>query len=152
MTNCENAEILVAEDHAVDQELLMGVMAQTGLASKVYLAHDGLEALNFTFRRGSCSNGELPPGLPRVVLLDLDLPKVDGFEVLRTLKNDPRTRAIPVVVISSSDSQEDLFRCYREGANSFVRKPASLDRYEEVFLRATSYWLRINESLPPGGE
>ncbi|MGH9396065.1 MAG: response regulator [Terriglobia bacterium] len=145
MTNCGSAEILVAEDHVVDQELLMGVMAQTGLDSKAYLARDGQEALNFFFGREDGSNDWLPSRLPRLVLLDLKLPKVDGFEVLRTLKRDPRTRPVPVVVISSSDEPDDVCRCYREGANSYIRKPMDLDKYEEVFIRVTSYWLRVNE-------
>lgn len=150
MTNNGSAEILLAEDYGVDQELLMGVMAQNGLASKVYLARDGQEALNFIFGRENGSNGRLPSGLPRLVFLDLHLPRVDGFGVLRTLKSDPRTRAIPVVVISSSDDPDDLSRCYQEGANSYVRKPMELDRYEEVFMRVTSYWLRLNEPLVNG--
>ncbi|MGH9353442.1 MAG: response regulator [Terriglobia bacterium] len=149
-TNNGSAEILLAEDYVVDQELLMGVMAQNGLASKVHLARDGEEALNAVFGRENGSNGRLPSGLPRLVLLDLKLPKVDGFEVLRILKTDPRTSAIPVVVISASNDPDDLCRCYREGANSYVRKPMDLNKYEEVFMRVASYWLRINEPLAAG--
>lgn len=132
-------EILLVEDNANDAELTLRALKQRNLANQVFLCRDGAEALDFF------SNGTSP--VPKVVLLDLKLPKVDGLEVLRRLKDDARTKTIPVVVLTSSREEPDIERAYALGANSYIVKPVDF----EAFARAVSdlglYWLLLNH--PP---
>src|SRR5690242_1957109 len=126
------AEILLVEDDPTDQKLVRRVLSENGLSGEVRLANDGQEALDFIFGRGDHTASEQPADLPRLVLLDLNLPKVDGLQVLRAIKSDSRTRGIPVVVMSSSTEPEDLFRCYQEGVNSYVQKAVDFEQYRQM--------------------
>ena len=139
-------EVLLVEDNEDDEELTLRALTKHNLANNVVVVRDGAEALDYVFRAGAYAG--LPPGrYPRVILLDLKLPKVDGLEVLRRIKSDPKTRKIPVVVLTSSSEETDIVRSYELGVNSYIVKPVDF----EGFLRAVSevglYWLLVNE--PP---
>jgi len=117
------------------------------LANHIEVARDGAEALDFLFCRGAYSNRSFT-NPPRVVLLDLKLPKISGHEVLRAMKEDERTRAIPVVVLTSSNQERDLVECYQLGVNSYIQKPVDLQKFQEVVRHFGMYWLVVNH-LPP---
>ena len=121
-----DVEILLVEDSPQDAELTLHALRKHNLANRIFWAHDGEEALDFLFCRGTHS-GRSFQHPPKVVLLDLKLPKVEGLEVLRLLKEDPRTQAIPVVIVTSSKEESDVVRGYRGGANSYVQKPVDFD-------------------------
>lgn len=132
-------EILLVEDNANDAELTLRALKQRNLANQVFLCRDGAEALDFF------SNGTSP--VPKVVLLDLKLPKVDGLEVLRRLKDDARTRTIPVVVLTSSREEPDIERAYALGANSYIVKPVDFEAFARAVSDVGLYWLLLNH--PP---
>ncbi len=141
-------EILLVEDNPTDLELTLLALQKHKLANKVHVARDGEEALDFLFCRGShCERSFESP--PRVVLLDLKLPKVEGLEVLRQLKEDPRTRAVPVVVMTSSNQQRDMVESYKYGVNSYIQKPISFSDFQSIMGQLGYYWLAINQA-PPG--
>ena len=141
-----NVEILLVEDSPEDAELTLHALRRNNLASRIFWARDGEEALDFLFCRGAHS-GRSFQHPPKVVLLDLKLPKVDGLEVLRLLKSDPRTQAIPVVIVTSSKEESDVVPGYRNGANSYVQKPVDFDQFREAVRQLGLYWLVTNE--PP---
>ena len=118
------------------------------LANKIHVARDGEEALDFLHARGPYA-GRGTGGLPKVVFLDLKLPKVSGLEVLKEMKSDPRLRTIPVVVMTSSREQRDLIEGYRLGVNSYIQKPIDFDQFQTVIKDLGYYWLVINQSPPP---
>jgi len=120
------------------------------LAEKIHIARDGEEALDFLFCRGAYS-GRRMEHLPKVVLLDLKLPKINGLEVLKELKSDARTRPVPVVVMTSSREPRDLVRGYELGANSYIQKPIDFDEYQKIIRDLGHYWLRVNQCRPPDG-
>ena len=132
-------DILLVEDNANDAELTLRALKQRNLANQVHVCRDGAEAMDFF------SNGAGP--VPKVVLLDLKLPKVDGLEVLRRLKGDDRTRAIPVVVLTSSAEQPDIAAAYRLGANSYIVKPVDFEAFSRAVSDLGLYWLLVNR--PP---
>lgn len=138
--------ILLVEDDPVDAELTIGSLRDGGLASSIQIARDGAEALDFLFCRGVFANRSMTKP-PRVVLLDLKLPRISGHRVLATLKADPRTTAIPVVVMTSSNLERDVEECYRLGVNSFVQKPVNLLLFQERVRNIGLYWLNVNQ--PP---
>lgn len=140
-------EILLVEDHPDDIELTLQAFRKHKLANRVQVARDGEEALDFLFCRGQFS-ARSPEKPPRVVLLDLKLPKIDGLEVLRVIKSDPALRMIPVVVMTSSSEQRDLVEGYRLGVNSYIQKPVSFDRFQEIVAQLGFYWLVVNEAVP----
>jgi len=139
-------EILLVEDNAADVELTLRALRQEKLANKIEVAGDGEEALDFLFCRGRYADRrfELPP---RVVLLDLKLPKVDGMEVLREVKQDPHTKAIPVVILTASREEQDLVNGYHLGANGYIQKPVDFDNFRNIVKQLGLYWLVMNE--PP---
>ncbi len=139
-------EILLVEDSPEDAELTLHSLRKSGLANRIHWARDGEEALDFLFRRGAFSERSFQSP-PKVVLLDLKLPKIDGLEVLRYLKQDPRTQPIPVVIVTSSREEADVVRGYRNGANSYVQKPVDFDQFREAVRQLGLYWLVTNE--PP---
>jgi CheY-like chemotaxis protein len=141
-------EILLVEDNPHDVELTLDALARHHLAGRVHVARDGVEALALLCGSGAPGPGH-PAPRPRVILLDLKLPRLDGLEVLRRLKSDPRTRAIPVVVLTSSDEDQDILESYRLGANSYVVKPVDFERFTEAMRQIGLYWLLVNQ--PPGG-
>jgi len=141
-------EILLVEDNPADIELTLDALRRNGLANRLIVARDGEEALELLFCRGthSARSFERPP---KLVLLDLKLPKVDGLEVLRQLKTDRRTKAIPVVVLTSSKEERDLVNGYQLGANSYIQKPVDFDQFRETVRQLGLYWLLVNEPPPP---
>ncbi len=141
-------EILLVEDNAADAEVTLRTLKRHDLASHLVWVRDGVAALEFIF--GPSADPTDPIGhVPKLVLLDLKLPKVDGHEVLRRLKSDPRTRMIPVAVMTSSREEADVLRAYQTGTNSFVVKPVDFDRFVDAVRQLGLYWLLLNEVSPP---
>jgi len=138
-------DLLLAEDNPSDTELILESLA--GLRERVFAVEDGVEALDFLFGRGDFAE-RAHLGLPRVVVLDVKLPKVGGFDVLRELRADPRTRKVPVVMLTSSNLERDVARGYELGANSYVQKPVDFDRFRETVRLLGLYWLSTNEPPP----
>ncbi|MDB6027740.1 MAG: response regulator receiver protein [Verrucomicrobiales bacterium] len=143
----EEVEILLVEDSAEDVELTMLALQKNNLANKVHVARDGAQALDFLFCRGSHTERSFVKP-PRFILLDLKLPKIDGLEVLRAIKNDPRTRPVPVVVMTSSKEQRDMVEGYKLGVNSYIQKPIDFGQFREVVKQLGYYWLVINQPPP----
>jgi len=142
-----DVEILLVEDSPEDAELTLHSLRRNNLANRIYWAKDGEEWLDFLLCRGKFTDRSFQHP-PKVVLLDLKLPKVDGLEVLRQLKDDPRTRSIPVVVLTSSREEADVVRGYRNGANSYVQKPVEFEQFREAVRQLGLYWLVTNEAPP----
>ena len=141
-------EILLVEDNPNDVELALHALKKHNLANRIQVVRDGAEALDFLFARGPFSHRDINQ-IPRVVLLDLKLPKVDGLEVLRQVKADPRTRKIPVVVLTSSREERDVVESYSLGVNSYILKPVDFQQFTEAVRTIGLYWLLLNE--PPKG-
>ena len=145
--NCEEVEILLVEDNVDDIELALHALKKGNLANKIFVVRDGEEALEFLFCRNTYASRSFESP-PKVVLLDLKLPKVDGLEVLRALKEDPRTKSIPVVVMTSSKEQRDMVEGYHLGVNSYIQKPVDFDQFREIIGQLGFYWLVINQPPP----
>jgi two-component system, response regulator len=141
-------ELLLVEDDPNDVELTLRALRKHHLANKIHVARDGEEALDFLFCRGPHVNRTCN-GLPKVVLLDLKLPKVNGLEVLKQMKEDPHTRLVPVVVMTSSREQRDMVEGYRLGVNSYIQKPIDFAQFQSTIEELGYYWLVVNQSLPP---
>ena len=139
--------ILLAEDSEADVELTLAALAHHNLANEVVVVRDGAEALDYLLRRGAFSGRG--PGLPAVVLLDLKMPRVDGLEVLRTIKADEQLRKLPVVMLTSSREERDLVESYRLGVNAYVVKPVDFSQFVEAVKQLGMFWAVINEP-PPG--
>jgi CheY-like chemotaxis protein len=138
-------EILLVEDNADDLEMTLRALRKANLANNIHVARDGAEALEFIFGDGNNQGTEVGHK-PKVILLDLKLPKVDGMEVLKRIKTDPRTRAIPVVVLTSSNEQKDLVESYNLGVNSYIVKPVNFERFVTAVADLGMYWLLLNQS------
>lgn len=138
-------EILLVEDTPADAELTMRALKKHSLVNNLVWVKDGAEALEFLFATGAYA-GRDNSHQPKVVLLDLRLPRISGIEVLRQIKNDERTRAIPVVVLTSSKEDIDVDECYRLGVNSYITKPVSFDEFFKVVGELGLYWLLLNKS------
>ncbi|HYC48665.1 MAG TPA: response regulator [Burkholderiales bacterium] len=145
MEQFEQIEILLVEDSPLDAELTITGLKRGKVANTVNWVKDGQEALDYLFREGAYADREDVP--PRLVLLDLKMPKIDGIEVLRRIKADERTRRIPVVVMTSSEEESDVARSYDLGVNSYVVKPMDFNALAEVTRQAGFYWLAINRSV-----
>lgn len=141
--------ILLVEDNSQDEMLILRALRKINLANEVDVARDGQQALDYLFRENEFA-GRGGSGYPTVILLDIGLPKLSGLEVLERLRSDPRTRLLPVVILTSSDEERDRLRSYENGANSFVRKPLDFAEFAETVARLGVYWLATNE--PPHGE
>lgn len=139
-------DILLVEDNPQDAELTLRALKQKNLANRLVVVEDGAEALDFVFCRGRFAS-RVPGNAPQVVLLDLKLPKVSGLEVLAALKQDERTRAIPVVIVTSSREDPDIKTAYALGANSYVVKPVDFNAFAEAVSTLGMYWLMVNQ--PP---
>ncbi len=140
-------ELLLVEDNSSDAELTLRALKKNHLANRIVLVTDGEEALDFIFARNAYHARNLQLG-PKVILLDLKLPKVDGLEVLKAFKGDPRTRNIPVVVLTSSKEEKDIIESYQLGANSYIVKPVNFENFMEAINSLGLYWLLLNQ-LPP---
>ena len=145
MSQMAPVEVLLVEDNPHDAELTMRAFKKHNLANGLYLVEDGAEALDFIFRRGKYADRDAND-YPKVVLLDLKLPKLSGLEVLRAMKAEETTRKIPVVVVTSSAEDPDIRAAYALGANSYVTKPVEFDSFSEAMLRLGMYWLLVNRS------
>ena len=143
----DGVEILLVEDNPTDAELAMVALKERNLANKLVWVKDGAEALDFLFSTGAYANRNIED-IPKVVLLDLRLPKVDGLEVLRRIKADERTKHIPVVVLTSSKEDRDVAECYSLGVNSYIPKPVEFDEFAKVVSELGLYWLLINQPPP----
>jgi len=143
----DNVEILLVEDNPADVELTMHALRHNNLANRIHVARDGEEALDFLFCRGPHSKRSFD-NPPRMVLLDLKLPKVDGLEVLRQLKGDSRTKAIPVVILTSSKEDRDMVSGYRFGVNSYIQKPVDFTAFRETIKQLGLYWMVVNQPPP----
>jgi len=149
-TLTDDVEILLVEDNPTDAELATLALKERNLANKLVWVKDGAEALDFIFGAGAYAGRKLEHG-PKVVLLDLRLPKVDGLEVLRRLKTDDRTKRLPVVVVTSSKEDRDVVASYDLGVNSYISKPVDFDEFSKVVSELGLYWLLINRPPVPKG-
>ncbi|QVL31859.1 response regulator [Telmatocola sphagniphila] len=140
-------EILLIEDNPNDVKLALYAFQKSNLANNVQVLRDGAEALDYIFCKGIFAQREATH-LPKVILLDLKLPLVDGHEILRQIKADPRTQIIPVVVMTSSKEDKDLIESYKLGVNSYIQKPVDFDQFTEVVRQLGLYWLIVNK-MPP---
>jgi two-component system, response regulator len=141
MDVASEVEILLVEDNADDAELTLRALRKGKVSERVRVARDGAEALAFLFGEGTLALTKLP----KVVLLDLKLPRVDGVEVLRRIKADARTRRVPVVVLTSSGEASDVTRCYDLGVNSYIVKPVDFESFMPAIEQAGLYWLLLNQ-------
>ena len=148
-TQNDETEILLVEDNPTDAELTMLALKERNLANKLVWVKDGAEALDFLFGTGAYTNRALDSG-PKVVLLDLRLPKVDGLEVLKRIKADERVKKIPVVIVTSSKEDRDILASYELGVNSYISKPVEFDEFSRVMSELGLYWLLINRPPFPG--
>ncbi len=144
----DEAEILLVEDNRKDVELTLLALRKENLCNKIHVVRDGEEALEFLFCRGAYSSRS-PEHPPKLVILDLKLPKVDGMEVLRAIKNDEHTRAIPVTILTSSKEDRDLVDGYKLGVNSYIQKPVDFNQFRDTVKQLGLYWLVVNQAPPP---
>jgi two-component system response regulator len=140
-------EILLVEDNMADAELALHAFKKHKIANHVLHVQDGAEALDFLFSRGAYSNQPLLQN-PRLILLDLKLPKVDGLQVLKELKGNPATKAIPTILLTSSNEERDLVASYQLGVNSYIQKPVNFMEFQDVVRQLGLYWLVVNKKPP----
>ncbi len=143
-----NGIILLVEDNPDDVELTLRSLRNNNILNEVVVAGDGVEALDYLFGTGAHAGRDLSV-MPAVILLDLKMPRIDGFEVLRCLRTDERTKLLPAVILTSSKEEQDMLNGYRLGANSYVRKPVDFTQFSEAVEQLGLYWLLLNEP-PPG--
>lgn len=138
-----NRYILLVEDNPSDIKLTQRAFAKSNIVNRLVVAEDGQAALD-------CLSGDTEKNLPAVVLLDLHLPRIDGLEVLRRIRENERTQFLPVVILTTSKEQQDMVESYSLGANSYVRKPVSFEQFSAAVAQLGVYWLAVNEPPPPG--
>ncbi|WP_224983147.1 response regulator [Geomonas agri] len=139
----EHKTILLVEDNPQDEKLILRTLNRINLANEVFVVRDGQQALDYLFREGDFAGRA--GGDPTVVMLDVNLPRVNGLEVLERLRQDQRTRLLPIVILTSSDEEQDRVKSYQEGANSFVRKPLDFAEFAETVAQLGVYWLAVNQ-------
>ena len=145
----DHRKILLVEDNPSDKALLLRALEKAGITNPIVRAKDGLEAIQYLFAEGRYEFRD-PDDLPAIVLVDLNLPKLDGLEVLRRMRANYRTKLIPVTIFTSSVEEQDLINGYTLGANSYVRKPIEFSQFSKVVTQLVSYWTTLNEPPPPG--
>lgn len=145
MEDLNAVEILIVEDNPQDAELTLRAIRKNNLANKFYVAEDGEEALDFIFCKGKYTTRDFS-NPPKVVFLDLKLPKISGLEVLQQIKTDPRTKSLPVVMITSSREDPDIRKAYELGVNSYVVKPVNFEDFLNAMSQTGLYWLLVNQS------
>ncbi|HLG99420.1 MAG TPA: response regulator [Bryobacteraceae bacterium] len=143
----DQVEILLVEDDPDDLDLAISALNDAHVCNRIVTARDGEEALDFVFCRGAHSERD-PARHPRLILLDLKLPKVDGLEVIEQIRRNPRTKAIPVVILTSSKQEEDVVRGYHLGVNSYIQKPVDFDQFQAAIKHLGYYWLLLNQPPP----
>ena len=141
-------ELLLVEDSPEDLELALYSLKKANLANRIHIARDGVEALEFIFCEGHFASRQIADA-PKVILLDLKLPKIGGLEVLKRIKGNPRTKTIPVVVLTSSKEESDVVASYQLGVNSYIVKPVNFERFAEAIRQLGFFWLLLNQ--PPSG-
>jgi two-component system response regulator len=146
MSEKQAIELLLVEDNPQDLELSLRALRKAKLSNRIHVARDGAEALDYVFCEGP-HVGRSITDAPKVILLDLKLPKIDGLEVLKRIKSDPRTKVIPIVVLTSSKEQKDVVESYQLGVNSYIVKPVNFERFAEAVSDLGLYWLLHNQ--PP---
>jgi len=139
--------ILLVEDNPKDEALTLRALRKSGIANEITVVRDGAEALEYLFCVGAYADRSRA-GEPGLVLLDLNLPKVGGLDVLKRIRGDERTKLLPVVILTSSDEEKDLFEGYKSGANSYVRKPVEFNEFASAVQQLGLYWLILNEPVP----
>jgi two-component system response regulator len=142
-----NSIILLIEDNPDDEALTLRALEKKNIANEVVVTRDGAEALDYLFAKDVFQDRDRTI-LPAVILLDLKLPKIDGLEVLKEIRSDQRTRFLPVVVLTSSNQEQDLLNSYSYGCNSYIRKPVDFDEFAEAIAQLGLYWLVLNQSPP----
>jgi two-component system, response regulator len=147
MSESQSIDILLVEDNPSDAELTLHALKKCKLANHILHVRDGAEALDFLFCRGEYSARD-ERARPVLVLLDLKLPKLDGLQVLKQIKNDARTRAIPVILLTSSKEESDMATGYKLGVNSYIQKPVNFAEFQEVVRQLGMYWLLVNAKPP----
>jgi two-component system response regulator len=140
----QNAMILLVEDNPDDEVLTLHALRKNNIGNKIYVARDGAEALDFLFCKNQYADRD-PRDMPQLILLDIKLPKMDGLEVLRRIRDDERTSLLPVVILTSSKEQQDLVEAYRNRANSYMRKPVDFTQFAESVRQLGLYWLVLNQ-------
>lgn len=144
MSDYEQVEILYAEDNAADAELTLNTLKERKVANNIVWVKDGAEALDFIKRRGKYT--DRTTGMPKIILLDLKMPKVDGIDVLKAIKSDPETQTIPVIIMTSSHEESDLVKSYKLGVNSYIVKPVDFENFAKVIEEVGLYWLVSNKT------
>lgn len=140
----ENSTILLVEDNPDDEELTLLAFKNNNIANTIIVVHDGAEALDFLLKMGKFTERDVRTN-PRLVLLDLKLPKIGGLEVLKRMRQNPPTQFLPVVILTTSNQDEDIVNSYKLGANSFIRKPVEFTKFNEAIRQLGLYWLLLNE-------
>ena len=143
----EDKMILIVEDNPDDEALTLRALKKNNIGNRLYVVRDGAEALDYLFCTGAYSDRD-PRDPPQAILLDLKLPKIDGLEVLKRIRAEPRTSLLPVIILTSSKEEQDLLQSYKNGANSYVRKPVDFNEFLEAARQIGLYWLILNE-VPP---
>ena len=146
----ENTKVLLVEDDQEDAVLTLRALKKHNMENKVYVVRDGLEALDFLFCTNRYAKRD-PQDMPELILLDMELPKISGLEVLRRLRADHRTERLPIVILSSSNEEQSVVESYKSGANSYVHKPTDFAQFMESVQRLSSYWLASNTAPPEAG-
>ena len=150
MTSSSDGIILLVEDHPDDEARTLRALRKNHILNPVVVARDGVEALEWLFGEGAHA-GRDTRTQPQVILLDLNMPRLSGFEVLERIRKDPRTHLVPVVVLTSSKQDEDMMASYAKGANSYVRKPVDFTEFAQAVQRLGVYWLLVNQVAIPRG-